>query len=292
MATGTRRGALRATAVLLGFVLLTLPLMPVQAALLRAGSPLSKRLPHWYHRQVCRLLGLKIRQKGAVVSERPVLLVANHSSWLDILVLSAIAPVSFVAKKEIASWPFAGTLARLQRSVFVDRERRASVEGTRSEIQQRLLEGDTIVLFAEGTSSDGNKVLPFKTPLFAAAKPSRADDGVHAACLQTLALAYTSLHGLPLGRANRPLVAWYGDMDLAGHVWRLLAAGPLDVAVEIGPAIPLHAFEDRKALARHAELEIRSAVAQLLHQHSGGQHSEHVAIAGGELPVGAVTISR
>ena len=148
--------------------------------------------------------------------------------------------------------------------MFVDRNRRSEVTDKANEILERLKAGDHVVLFAEGTSSDGNTVVPFKTPLFAAAKPTGGASLGEDICAQTLALTYTRLHGLPLCRRGRPAVAWYGDMDLADHAWRLLGLGPLDVNIRIGPPVPLDDFADRKALARYAEARVRSDVAELL----------------------------
>ena len=193
-----------------------------------------------------------------------MLLISNHVSWLDITVLSAVAPVSFVAKQEVASWPFVSWLAKLQRSVFVDRNRRNEVGDKANEILSRLEAGDHVVLFAEGTSSDGNSVVPFKTPLFAAAKPTRGDPLGADLCAQTLALTYTKFYGLPLCRRGRHVVAWYGDMDMASHAWRLLGFGPLDAHIRIGPPVPLDDFPDRKALARYAEDKVRKDVSELL----------------------------
>lgn len=256
---------LRAGSIIAGFAMLTLPLMPVQAILVRAHTPWARRLPHWYHRQVCRLFGVRLLIDGEVARDRPVLFVSNHTSWLDITVLSAVAPLSFVAKKEVGTWPFVSSLARLQRTVFVDRERRASVGDTASEILERLAAGDNVVLFAEGTSSDGNRVLPFKTSLFAAAKPSaRLGATAPDAVVQTLSLVYTRLNGVPLGRADRPLVGWYGDMEMTSHAWQLLQAGNLDVRIRLGEPVPLSEFEDRKALARRSEDEIRRHVVGIL----------------------------
>jgi 1-acyl-sn-glycerol-3-phosphate acyltransferase len=255
---------LRAWLVLSAFFALTFPLMPLQLLLLWTGSRHARTFPHWYHRQVCKLVGIRLHIDGSVARERGVLLISNHVSWLDIMVLSAVAPVSFVAKQEVASWPFVSWLAKLQRSVFIDRTRRTEVTDKANEILERLEAGDHIVLFAEGTSSDGNGVVPFKTPLFAAAKPTQARAAGGDICAQTLALTYTKLHGIALCRRGRPVVAWYGDMNLASHAWRLLGLGPLDAFIRIGPPVPLDDFADRKALARYAEAKVRKDVAELL----------------------------
>jgi len=120
------------------------------------------------------------------------------------------------------------------------------------------------VLFAEGTSSDGNSVVPFKTALFAAAKPVGGPPMGAKVSAQTLALTYPKIYGLPLCRRGRHVVAWYGDMDLASHAWRLLSRGPIDAHIRIGPPVPLDEFPDRKALARYAEERVRRDVVELL----------------------------
>ena len=277
-------GRLAGGAKLGGFGGLTLPLIPVQAALVRLHRASARRFPNWYHRQVCRLLGVRLHIDGQVEPNAPVLLIANHKSWLDIPVLSAVAPVSFVAKKEVGGWPGVGALARLQRTVFVDRQRR--IEHARGLVETPVVEHvaaalhdrvdavgialeHAVVLFAEGTSTDGNRVLAFKTSLFAAAKPTRTSTAPPSATrilAQTVTIAYTHLHGLPLGRADRHLTRWYGDMDIVPHAWSLLRAGPLDVTVSIGPPVPLDEFPDRKALARHSEEEIRRELVRILHR--------------------------
>jgi 1-acyl-sn-glycerol-3-phosphate acyltransferase len=277
-------GRLRATLILAAFLALTLPLMPLQALFVRVWPWGARSFPHWYHRQVCRLLGIRLRVEGQLAAGRPVLLVSNHTSWLDIPVLSAVAPVSFVAKREVGSWPFVSALARLQRTVFVDRDRRQAAGQSANEIAERLRQGDTVVLFAEGTSSDGNRVLPFLTSLFGAAKPPPgAVAPPTETAVQTLALVYTRLHGVPLGFADRPHVGWYGDMEMTSHAWALLQAGPLDCAVRIGPPIPLSDFADRKALARHSETEVRHNVIHLL-RGAAGDETLAIAARGGAAP--------
>lgn len=258
--------SLRASFILLGFFVFTFALMPIQLLLLATKSRYAGTFPHWYHRYVCRLLGVRIHVTGKLAGDKAVLVVANHVSWLDIPVLSAVGPVSFVAKKEVAGWPFVSWLAKLQRSVFVDRTRRIRAQRSASEIATRLADGDTIVLFAEGTSSDGNRVKPFKTALFAAAglgpiTETRQSDTI---CTQTLALAYTHRHGLPLGRRGRSSIGWFGDKELASHAWAVLKGGPLDVHVKIGEPVDLRQFQNRKALARYLENQVRNDVVSLI----------------------------
>jgi len=255
---------LRAFLVLGAFFAFTLPLMPLQLLLLKRGSRYARTFPHWYHRQVCKIVGVRLNIEGEVAEEQGVLLISNHVSWLDITVLSAVAPVSFVAKQEVASWPFVSWLAKLQLSVFVDRNRRNEAGDKANEILRRLAGGDHIVLFAEGTSSDGNGVEPFRTALFAAAKPAGSAPMGAKVSVQTLALTYTKIYGLPLCRRGRHVVAWYGDMDMASHAWRLLGLGPIEARIRIGPPVPLDEFPDRKALARYAEDKVRKDVVALL----------------------------
>src|SRR6266508_2157018 len=96
----------RAFLVLGTFFAFTVPLMPLQLLFLATGSRYARTFPHWYHRQVCRIVGIRLHIEGKVAEEQGVLLISNHVSWLDITVLSAVAPVSFVAKQQVASWPF------------------------------------------------------------------------------------------------------------------------------------------------------------------------------------------
>ncbi len=257
-------GALRATSILVVFLAFTLLCMPIQFCLLRFHKPWARTFPHWYHRRVCQLIGIRQHISGSIARDKPVLIVSNHVSWLDIPVLSAVAPLSFVAKSEVGTWPFVSWLARLQRTVFVNRSRRTEVGKVSSEIRSRLLSGDTLVLFAEGTSSDGNRVLPFKSALLSSVFPRAEEAERGDLAVQTLALTYTHVHGIPLGRADRNLIGWYGDMEMGGHAWQLLSAGPIDVKIQIGVPVQLASFTDRKQLANLTEADIRQQVAAAL----------------------------
>jgi lyso-ornithine lipid O-acyltransferase len=249
---------LRPPLVAAALVAMTLMLIPLQWISIVLRAPTRRLIPVGYHRAVCALLGIRIRVIGQRTRAQPLLLVANHSSWLDVPVITAVAPVVFVAKREVASWPLLGLLAKLQRSVFVDRERRHKTLEVNAQIAQRLAAGDPVVLFGEGTSSDGNRVLPFRTALIGAAQDALAaatpGGGV---MIQPLSIAYVGLDGLPLGRQHRPLAAWYGDMDFVSHFRGLLRHGALDVVVSWGEPIPYLAGSDRKAVARSLESRVR-----------------------------------
>lgn len=259
--------ALRAICILAVFLMVTLLGIAWQAPALRFHLKRRKTFPHRYHRFLCRLFGIRIRVVGTPVQDEGVLMVANHTSWLDILIFSATARVSFVAKAEVASWPFFSTLARLQETVFVERGRRSQTAIARDRIRDRLLEGDALVLFPEGTSNDGNRVLPFKSALMGAVEATVGVDGLGRArhvLVQPVSTAYVAVHGIPMGRENRPLFAWYGDMELVPHLWESLKTGPIDVVIEFHPPLSVDTIGGRKDLAAIAESIIRRGQARAL----------------------------
>jgi lyso-ornithine lipid O-acyltransferase len=238
----------------------TAGLMPVQLLGLALRRGWTSTLPVFYHRWCCRILGFRIRVIGTPTSERPVLYAANHISYTDITVLGSVIPGSFIAKSEVARWPFFGWLAKLQRSVFVDRRAR-STAAQRDAIGKRLAAGDALILFPEGTSGDGNRVLPFKSALFAAAQQG---EGVPRVIVQPVSLAYTRLDGMPIGRLCRPFFAWYGAVDLAPHLWSMVGLGTVEVVVEFHPPTFLHDCGSRKALANYCRARIAGGVASAL----------------------------
>ncbi len=250
---------LRAALRLAAYAALTLPLMPVQALLVAAGAPAARTLPRWYHRRCCAILGLELRVRGAPAEGQPTLFVANHISYLDIVAISAVAPVSFVAKREVAAWPFFGWLARLQRTVFVGRDPRR-VGDERDSVAAALAAGRDLVLFAEGTSHDGTRTKPFRSSLLAAAEIAPAGGPL---LVQPLTVAYTRVDGMPIGRHLRPFYAWFGDMELPGHLWQVLGIGRVTVELEFHDPVTFARFGSRKALTRHCEAAIARALAEL-----------------------------
>ena len=237
----------------------TLVLLPFQFAALILRLPAAKRIPVAYHRGVLRVLRIELDVRGAPAAVPPVLVVANHSSWLDIVVLSALLPVSFISKAEIARWPGVSILARLQRSVFIERRRGQTREGLAS-LQRRLAAGDNLVLFAEGTSGDGNRIAPFKSAMFAAAEAGAGMEPL----VQPVSIAYTHLDGFPLGHRSRHRLTWYGRMQLGPHLWRMLGNGRVRVAVDFHAPVRITDFASRKVLAAHCFRQITASHALAL----------------------------
>jgi lyso-ornithine lipid O-acyltransferase len=258
------RGSLRSIRVVrrgISILLWTLACMPVQAiCLLLPGRP-KVIFARFYWATVCRLLGLKVRVIGSAIKSaggRPVVFVSNHSSWIDVPVLGGRLDACFVSKDDVARWPFISTIARLGRTIFVSRRRHATareLDGMRA----RLAAGDNLLLFPEGTSSDGSRVLPFRSSFFAVA------EGAQGPLIQPISIVYDRLGGLPTGRASRPVFAWYGDMDLASHFWRFAWHGGLRVSVLIHPPVDASRFASRKALS-HAVWQVVADGASTLRQ--------------------------
>lgn len=233
-------------------------LLPVQAVAVALNAPLGWRLPRYYHRICCRILGIRVETRGAITDRRPTLFIANHTSYLDIEILGALLEAGFIAKAEIAGWPLFGILAKLQRCVFVER-RGVRAGAQRDELRQRLEERHSLILFPEGTSSDGNRVRPFKSALFAAAQ--HQIDGAPVT-VQPVSVSYVRFDGYPLGRTFRPLYAWYGDMDMMSHIFEALGVGTLTVAVQFHEPVTLAQFASRKELAVHCYQKVADGVAE------------------------------
>ncbi len=245
--------------------LVSLVLIPLQWIAIRFQLPMRSKLPQIWHRIATRLVGIKVRQIGEPLAARPLLIASNHASWVDIAVLGSLIPLSFIAKSEVSGWPVFGLLARLQRTVFVNRTRRSETAQVADVIAERMAAGDAMVLFAEGTSNDGNCVLPFRSALLGAATRAIGEEGMKEVWVQPLSVAYQGFYGLPMGRAHRPHVAWYGDMELPGHLWGIFSRGALDVVVRWGEPVLVDRQTDRKELARRLEDEVRAmTVASLL----------------------------
>ncbi len=205
---------------------------------------------------VCRaafvVLGIRYTTTGAPMAG-PGAVVANHSSWLDIFALNARKRIYFVSKSEVAGWPGIGWLARATGTVFIKRDRREAASQI-TVFRDRLAAGHKLLFFPEGTSTDGQQVLPFKPTLFAAF----FDDALRETLqIQPVTVNYTAPPG-----ADPRFYGWWGDMDFGPHLLGTLAARRQgSVSVTYHDPVKVTDFKDRKALAKATETTVRNGLA-------------------------------
>jgi len=221
------------------------------------GSRLGERTPVWFQRLLCAGLGVSVRPHGAVAAERPLLIVANHVSWLDIPVLGSLAPMSFLAKKEVGDHPLGRALVALQGVVYVDRERRRFIPAVNARMAETMRAGSPVVLFAEATTGDGARLLRFRSSHFEAIRQAAIADPHAAAAIQPVYLRYGRLGGLPIVRFALARVAWYGDTTFAPHFWRYVGGAGAACDVVFGDPIRVTPDMDRKTAARLTEAAVR-----------------------------------
>lgn len=237
--------------------------MPIQFLLIIIAPKFSRKIPMYWHRFILYLIGVKVHVHGKTSNTRPLMLVANHISWSDILILGSITPLCFIAKDEVKKWPGINYLSRLQRTVFINRDRRSDVANQANSIAARLVEGDVMVLFAEGTTGDGNKMLPYKSALFGAPQSALNHDGIDEIVIQPVALAYNNLHGMPLGRFHQTVAAWPGEVPLASHLVNFIKTGAFDVDVCFGDEHVFNEHTKRKTIAKEIFGQTRSMFAKM-----------------------------
>lgn len=253
-AAGYARAVIRAVplAVLVfGCLVILLAVRLVERPLFGLRRPVTPYITQFVCRNAFRLLGIGFRTHGTLMTQ-PGAVVANHSSWLDIFALNARKRIYFVSKSEVAGWPGIGWLARATGTVFIDRDPKQARAQTQM-FQDRLLAGHKLVFFPEGTSTDGLRVLPFKTTLFAAffADPLR-----EAAHIQPVSVIYHA----PPGQDAR-FYGWWGDMSFDTHLIQTLAArrqGRVELVYH--PPLRVADFAGRKDLAAACERIVREGV--------------------------------
>ena len=173
-------------------------------------------------------------------------IVANHTSYVDGIVLGSIFPIVFVSKKEVRRWPVVGLWNILCGTIFIDRQHKQTVGVMVDEMAGKLRQEANILLFPEGTSTNGERMLPFQTVPLAAPLRSRS-------IIVPMTLVYKRIDDRPVSQANRDLIYWYGDMDFISHFWKLLALRSVDALVTIQPRVECYRYPDnstgRKKLA-------------------------------------------
>lgn len=238
------------------FLMMSLVLPPFQIIYAAIVPKNRYIMPLYFHRTWMALLGFKVRTYGIQSKAPATLFVANHASYLDIPVLGSLIQGSFVAKAEVASWPLLGFLSKLQDTAFI--ERRSSKAGEhKDQLRAYLDEGRSLILFPEGTSSDGLQVFPFKSSLFSIVENAPADKPV---TVQPVSVTCTGVGNLPLSSAWRSHYAWYGDMTLGGHFWDVFRIGCFRADVIFHPPVTVKNFSNRKALAAYCQEQVARGI--------------------------------
>lgn len=241
---------LRALALVLVILFGAVALAPLQTLARRRGWRLQHSIQTGFCRAACRAIGLKVSARGALPDQAPRLVVANHVSWTDIIALASLYPLVFLSKSEVESWPLLGLLARVQGTIFVERETRRDIARASRALAETLSSGRDVVVFPEGTSTDGGAILPFRPGPFEALQKTSEP-----AVVAPVALRYTD-------RAGRPVdLGWYGDMSLVDHIRRLLRQNGAICHIRFGEAISA-VGSDRKTTAMLAEKQVRALHAE------------------------------
>ncbi len=210
-----------------------------------------------FFKGLVKLFGIKVNSEGFPIKKN-VLFISNHISYLDIFILGSLVEGLFVAKSEINTWPVINKICVLGRTLFVDRKNLVRVKGQMNMLVQTLKRGFSIILFPEGTSSDGSRVLPFKSSLFGVIENQKQKRFL----LQPISISYSKLDGLPIETNFRPFFAWFGNMDLVSHFWKFLGLGLSEVKVKFHKPIKFCDFKDRKHAANHSHEIISSQISK------------------------------
>lgn len=245
------------------FIPVLVVIVPLQAIVVALKLPFWNVLPRFFHRVGCAFLGLRVTVIGKPATGRPTLLVSNHISWTDIVAIGSVADITFVAKSEVRDWFFVGMMANLQRTIYVDRKRRADAGRTSREMGARMASGGAVLLFAEGQSDVGTHVLPFKTALIGAAQHAMMEAGAKDVVIQPVTIAYTRLQGLPVSRTERNLIAWIKSKSVRENIREILSGGIKEVTIAFGIPKPLTEGADRKSVTKDAENDVRRMLVAL-----------------------------
>jgi lyso-ornithine lipid O-acyltransferase len=242
----------------------TLVLLPFHLVFLWLELPWRDRLPRLWHKAALWAIGVKVHVHGEAEPRRPLMIAANHSSWIDILVVASVVDATFVAKSEVRDWPVFGLLARLQRSIFIKREERRQTREQADEMATRLNAGEAVVLFPEGTTTDGNRLKEIKSSLFAAATAAARHAPGGMVHVQPVSVTYTRIHGMAMGHYHRPVATWPGDVELLPHLVGVLKTGAIDVEVRFGDTLEVMPTASRKHVSAFVQEQLRDMLEKSL----------------------------
>jgi len=202
-----------------------------------------------------KIFGIKVNISGRPATKK-TLIICNHISYLDILILGSKVNAIFVAKSEISNWPIINKLTAVGKTIFVRRKSRSDVKNQMQKIEKNLRDNFNVILFPEGTSSDGLQVLPFKSSLFGIIENPRMKNFM----IQSVSITYNKLDGVPVDLKYRPFLAWFGGMDLFSHAWKFLGLGTSEVQLNFQKPVKFSSFANRKIASESCFNQISNQV--------------------------------
>ena len=232
--------------------LIILALGPIQYILVKIKLRQRIYIPIIFHKVLLKILGVKVKLIGKKTSIRPLILSGNHTSYIDIIILGSIMPICFIAKNEIKSWFLFGFLAKLQNTIFIKRKNIKTLESIKN-INKDLNSESAIVLFPEGTTNSGKKVLNFKSSLF------NLFENNNTLRLQNFSLCYTHVNNMPIDNRTRPQISWYGDMNIITHLLNFLKLSSVNATVVLHPAMSIKGL-DRKAISMSSIKQVKEGI--------------------------------
>lgn len=231
------------------FALLCIVIVPIQTILLLfTNSTKAYILPRLWHKIVCLIFGIRVKIIGTPQTDKQTMFVSNHISYLDIPAIGSHLIASFIAKADVSGWPLFGYLSTLQQTAFISRSKK-DAQHAKNALEQYIKDGKSLILFPEGTSTDGTDVRPFKSSLFSLAL-GHTKNGKDF-WVQPFAVVLTDTNGQPVEQnGNRDIYAWYGDMDLAPHLWELAKTNGATIELRFYEPINTANYDDRKKLCK------------------------------------------
>ena len=222
-------------------------------------GPKSYWLPVFWQWGIRRAFGIKLIVKGTPVKNRQTLYVSNHISYFDIPVVGSLVMGSFIARGDMTKWPLFGYMGKMQQTIYISRERNDALEG-KNALEEKLKDGANLIIFAEGTSSDGSKVLPFKSSLFSLAIDNPVGKPL---AVQPITISLLDVAGQPaVTCAVRDLYTWHGDMTLWSHIWQFAKLKGATVEVKFHAPRDAATYNDRKALCGDCYNDVSGGLAR------------------------------
>ncbi|MBC07949.1 lysophospholipid acyltransferase family protein [Thalassospira sp.] len=247
------KAGVKFTVLMIWLFALLIPFLILESLKIRA----SAKIVRLWHIGARKITGIRVEQSGSPCKTLPLLLLGNHTSYLDIPVINSLFTVNFIAKSEVRSWPGIGFLARCCQTIFVERRAIKSHEQIKI-LREKILPDRRLVLFAEGTSTDGSVVLPFKSSLMEFVFDEKIAEVCHVQPITVLCLRDGSQDDEASPEPERVLYPWFDDTSLAFHFWRFMATKGCTVKVHFSPSRPVSEFANRKELTQWAHASVQN----------------------------------